>query len=265
MKLPSSTDGLWPRNAAGPQSVPQLLVSVRSGSEALAALAGGADVVDVKEPLAGPLGQPTLQQVSDVLRAVDRQRPVSVALGDLPAAHLIVPDQVDFVKVGLAQCGEMSDWQVRWEALWRTIPTRCLRIAVIYADWESAGTPRPRQILDTAQQLGCRGLLVDTYEKQRGSLFDLCRHDELQEWLTQARQWNWLVALAGSLGPTHMLEAVSWNPDVIGVRGAVCANGRNSTIDPHRVTLLKSAMRHLQYSHYFRENGAQTTRLGSVD
>ena len=35
---------------------PGLLVSVRSAAEALAALAGGADVIDVKEPNQGSLG-----------------------------------------------------------------------------------------------------------------------------------------------------------------------------------------------------------------
>ena len=35
---------------------PKLLVSVRSADEARAALAGGADLIDVKEPAHGPLG-----------------------------------------------------------------------------------------------------------------------------------------------------------------------------------------------------------------
>ncbi len=37
--------------------VPSLLVSVRSGAEASTALAGGAAIIDVKEPLHGPLGR----------------------------------------------------------------------------------------------------------------------------------------------------------------------------------------------------------------
>ena len=34
----------------------QLLVSVSDGDEAAAALAGGADIIDAKDPVAGPLG-----------------------------------------------------------------------------------------------------------------------------------------------------------------------------------------------------------------
>ncbi|MGH8059229.1 MAG: (5-formylfuran-3-yl)methyl phosphate synthase, partial [Candidatus Entotheonellia bacterium] len=37
-------------------SLPRLLASVRDAAEARAALQGGADVLDAKEPSAGPLG-----------------------------------------------------------------------------------------------------------------------------------------------------------------------------------------------------------------
>ena len=37
-----------------------LLVSVRNAAEATEALAGGASIIDVKEPLAGPLGAPVV-------------------------------------------------------------------------------------------------------------------------------------------------------------------------------------------------------------
>ena len=36
---------------------PQLLVSVRNATEAAAAVLGGADILDVKEPANGPLGR----------------------------------------------------------------------------------------------------------------------------------------------------------------------------------------------------------------
>ncbi|MEX0885938.1 MAG: (5-formylfuran-3-yl)methyl phosphate synthase, partial [Phycisphaeraceae bacterium] len=45
---------------------PGLLVSVRNVAEARAAMAGGADVIDIKEPAAGALGAAsptTIQQV----------------------------------------------------------------------------------------------------------------------------------------------------------------------------------------------------------
>src|SRR5262245_13850027 len=63
--------------------VTRLLVSVRSAAEAHAALAGGADLIDVKEPSRGPLGRADDSVISAVLVAVHGRRPVSAAMGEL--------------------------------------------------------------------------------------------------------------------------------------------------------------------------------------
>src|SRR4051795_6593943 len=60
-----------------------LLVSVRSVDEARAALAGGAAVIDVKEPDRGPLGCADFEVCRAVRRVVPPEVPVSVALGEL--------------------------------------------------------------------------------------------------------------------------------------------------------------------------------------
>src|SRR3712207_4897772 len=61
----------------------QLLVSVRSAEEAEAALAGGADLIDVKEPRGGSLGRAEDWVLAGVLRRVSGRRPVSAAMGGL--------------------------------------------------------------------------------------------------------------------------------------------------------------------------------------
>ena len=50
--------------------IPRLLVSVRNAEEALMAVRGGADIIDVKEPSKGSLGRASvenLQAIADVL------------------------------------------------------------------------------------------------------------------------------------------------------------------------------------------------------
>ena len=62
----------------------KLLVSVIDAAEARLALAGGVDIVDVKNPAEGSLGAPApgvIAQVRDVLSA---HAPLSAAIGDLP-------------------------------------------------------------------------------------------------------------------------------------------------------------------------------------
>src|SRR2546423_9622686 len=60
----------------------RLLVSVRGPVEARAAVAGGADVVDAKDPARGALGPVRLDRLAAIRRAVGAARPVSAALGD---------------------------------------------------------------------------------------------------------------------------------------------------------------------------------------
>ena len=87
----------------------RLLVSVVSAAEARRALAGGADIIDVKDPSEGALGAPAPRVLSEVVEAVGGAAPVSVALGDLPdlphtaalAARGAVVSGAAFVKVGL--------------------------------------------------------------------------------------------------------------------------------------------------------------------
>ena len=62
---------------------PRLLVSVRDAAEAEAALAGGADLIDVKEPSRGPLGRADAGVIRYVVKAVGGRAPVSAALGEL--------------------------------------------------------------------------------------------------------------------------------------------------------------------------------------
>src|SRR5205807_1071510 len=77
----------------------RLLVSVRSPDEALAAIKGGADIIDVKEPAHGPLGRADAAVWRAVREAVPPSIPVSVALGEWDEwrhGDLKVPNLADY-------------------------------------------------------------------------------------------------------------------------------------------------------------------------
>src|SRR3989442_5255876 len=87
----------------------RLLVSVSSAAEASAALAGGADVIDAKEPLAGALGAVSMEVLREIHAAVAGARIVTAALGDAAdeaaierAAREFVAAGAVLVKVGFA-------------------------------------------------------------------------------------------------------------------------------------------------------------------
>src|SRR2546427_5313283 len=60
----------------------QLLISVAGPADARAALLGGADVIDAKDPRHGALGPVTLHRLAAIRAAVGGARPLSAALGD---------------------------------------------------------------------------------------------------------------------------------------------------------------------------------------
>src|SRR5437764_164367 len=83
----------------------RLLVSVRGPVEACAALAGGADVIDAKDPACGALGAVSAERLAAIRRTVGAARPVSAALGDARdegtvAAAAAAAAGAAFVKLG---------------------------------------------------------------------------------------------------------------------------------------------------------------------
>jgi len=235
---------------------PGLLVSVRDAAEALAALDGGADVIDVKEPSRGPLGAADASTIAAVVRAVAGRAPVTAAAGELldmkadgtrTELHA-VPAGVALVKVGLAGC----DYTAKWAALWRVAMNRMLPncsdgpaprpVAVVYADWRSVAAPDPNSVLHLAIESDCPALLVDTYEKSLGTLFDHWPWDQLAEFIREARSHTIAVVLAGSLDQHAIDTAVRLGPDLVAVRTAACMGGRHGTVASQRVRSLQEAI-----------------------
>lgn len=216
----------------------RLLVSVRSAAEARLALAGGADLIDVKEPIAGSLGAASAQVWREVVGTVAGVRPLSAALGevrDFQPGDLNALADYQFAKLGLAGCRGLSDWIERWRAALSTLPGHVTPVAVAYADDHAAESPAPWEVARIGFELGCRALLIDTYYKSNGGVFDVIGQAELRETFQQTRRLGMMVVLAGSLRLVRLQDALSLEPDFIAVRGAVCQGNRENALDEQLV------------------------------
>ena len=218
----------------------KLLVSVVDAQEAVEALKGGADIIDVKNPEEGSLGAAPPWVIHDVIKAVAGLRETSCTLGDLPAlpgsislaatgAGLQGPD---FIKVAAKDLASPSDavkvlsWTVR--ALDKLHPTPKV-IACTYADWEQASALSPLQLVDAAARSHAFGVLLDTYNKHGHSLFDIMKPLEVKAFVQAARRHGLLCAIAGSLTLTQATAIRFCNPDIVGIRGAACESGDRTT------------------------------------
>ncbi len=233
--------------------MPRLLISVVSPDEVDAALEGGADVVDVKNPAEGALGAPA----PDVLRAVrSRVAPpvlLSAALGDAPhlpgtlalAAAGAAACGADFVKVGLFGSARPEQALELLVAVQRALadanPATRL-VAVGYADAFRVGALAPHELPRIARQAGVYGVMLDTAIKDGASSFAMLGESGVLAFLAEARALGLMTALAGALRPAEFERLALLDLDLVGVRGAACDGGREGKVSATRVRALRAAL-----------------------
>jgi (5-formylfuran-3-yl)methyl phosphate synthase len=224
-----------------------LLISVRNAAEAELALAGGADVVDIKEPSRGALGAADSEVWRDSQRVIGGRAIVSAALGELLDGGLpqtaAETSGLRFAKIGLAGCHVHRGWLTRWFAAVSALPPGVQPVPVAYADWPSADAPSPSVAMALAMQSPARLLLIDTHDKTRGGLLDHLCVESLQELAQLARESRVRLALAGSLDAASIEKLLPLAPAYVGVRGAVCRGGREGTLDTALVKSLAQQVR----------------------
>ncbi|HVE77886.1 MAG TPA: (5-formylfuran-3-yl)methyl phosphate synthase [Gemmatimonadaceae bacterium] len=230
----------------------RLLVSVRDAAEAEAALAGGADVIDAKEPSAGALGAVSPATLAAIVDAVGGVRPVSAALGDLGVEE---PDELvargeafvsagaAFVKVGFGVGNLSAAAPLAALLAGRVAAAGGALVFAAYADAAEWGWPVPDDVLTLSYHVGVAGLLLDTANKSGPGLLDRLPWAALAGWVARAHDAGLLVALAGGLAPADLSRVRDLAPDLIGVRGAACAGGRSGRIDGRRVAELVALVR----------------------
>ena len=218
----------------------RVLISVRSLAECRMVLSAGADVIDIKEPAHGSLGRPADHVIQQIMALVGSKRPVSVAMGELldcsPESLRKLPAELTYAKFGLAGCNKQVGWRELWLQACTLLPKSTERVAVVYADRERAESPEWREVLDQATHLGCRVLLLDTFDKTGGNLLRYFEPAALFSLITTARDCGLRVALAGSLDLSCLPDILPLRPDWVAVRGAVCRHGRAGGIDPIAVS-----------------------------
>ena len=226
-----------------------LLVSVRSVEEARIAVDSNCvSIIDLKEPINGSLGCVSIQSAREVLDCLPSNTMSSIAIGEVvdwpiwatsgSESRNEVLAQFDFVKIGLAGIASRSDWVRRWQDCLAELPGNVQRVAVAYADSDRAGSPSVQSIVESAVEVGCSLLLIDTFCKQHGGLLNLLSIEALTEIVSAARTQGLKIVLAGSLDVASIETLGAIEPNFFAVRGDVCGAARTSTIEPHKIVEL---------------------------
>jgi len=224
-----------------------LLVSVRDPAEASAAVNGGAAIIDVKEPSRGSLGRADAAVAAAVARA-SGGRPVTIAVGELADGVAAVFRHVAAVEKRLADGGplprgvkagpaglSLAGWERSFAGLRLGLPVGVEPVAVAYADWRRASSPRPEAIAEATANAGGQTLLVDTFDKHGPGLFPLLGAEGIARLVATAKQRGLAVALAGRLQAAEVVAAFAAGGDVVGVRSAACGGQRDGVVTSDRV------------------------------
>ena len=226
----------------------QVLISPESVEEALSVLDAGMDILDVKNVKEGSLGA---QFPWNTKKVVEATRPLgiktSATLGDLPykpgtaalAAFGVANVGATYIKAGLHGMNTYQEAFDMMDAIRRAVrmvDDDAYVVAAGYADWRRFGGVSTADLVRASKDARCDVVMVDTAIKDGKTLFDNMTVDEIKEFVNDAHAAEMVVALAGSLKFKHAELLFDINPDLIGVRGAVCENGadRSTRICPQK-------------------------------
>jgi (5-formylfuran-3-yl)methyl phosphate synthase len=215
-----------------------LLASVTNTQEAEIALAHGADIIDVKDVRDG-FGAADPALVAATVDAVARQRPVSAVIASremapetvLRAADAMAKAGASYIKIGLQPDPKRRDC-IR--AL-STLAGKVRLIGVMFADRE------PDEVLVAVMaDSGFFGVMIDTFQKDRGRLFDHMDIAAIEHFTDRARSAGLIVGLAGSLEPPDIPRLLLTRPDVLGFRRALCTGeDRNAPLSAEAIAIVR--------------------------
>ena len=219
----------------------RLLVSVRSAAEVGAAVAGGADIVDAKEPAAARWRGERPRPPGDRPERAPGM-PLSIALGEpkgmaaleaaMAALHGLAPGPGPaYVKIGLSAAGdgtEAAAFGAGRPGIADAAPAIGRRGRL--CGLRGGGRPRPRDGRAPGRGRGRRRRAADTWSKDGGDLFQHLAEPALRAWIEQVRAAGLLVALAGSLSIKGVRAVAELPADIVGVRGAACVGGRTGVV-----------------------------------
>ena len=229
-----------------------LLVSVKNAPEAKIAAALGIGILDVKDPNEGPLGRPSNAVLHEIgTLPLDERIHRSVALGELtefsqckdPPPDIL--NKFSYFKLGMSHLKGIENWPDLWSSqndrLGNLQP-----VAVAYGDFHLCEAPKPQEIIRFGSQIGCRYFLLDTFTKvDSQNIFSHADEATIAMWIDHARQLEMKIVISGSIKAKDLNRCVAMRPDYIGIRGALCNEGRNSTLQKSK---LKNLLRQLRQS-----------------
>jgi uncharacterized protein (UPF0264 family) len=211
----------------------KLLISPKNEKEAVEAIAGGADIIDVKNPGEGPLGANFPWVIKRIRQITPKSTEVSCTLGEMPnlpgsmslAALGAATTGANYIKAGLYGLKTPEEAVYLMQNVAKAAKDFNPSIKVVasgYADAERISTVDPLLVPKIAHEAQADIAMLDTAIKDGKSLFTFLTKPQLRRFVDEAHNYGLKAALAGSLQKEDLPVVYALGADVVGVRGAAC-------------------------------------------
>ncbi|MCI0825960.1 MAG: hypothetical protein J4N90_14525, partial [Chloroflexi bacterium] len=148
-------------------------------------------------------------------------QPGTVAMAAYAAAML----NATSVKVGFRNTDYDTAVEILIQARQAMEGTNTKLVGSLFADNPLYEGLDPHLMVKLAKEGQCDGFLIDTLTKDGRNLFDFISEDQLKDMVFEGKQLGLSTALSGHLRISDLDELARINPDIVGVRGAVCGDG----------------------------------------
>jgi len=214
----------------------KLLISPKNEKEAAEAIAGGADIIDVKNPEEGPLGANFPWMIRQIKQVTPANIEVSCTLGEAPnlpgsmalASLGAATTGVNYIKAGLygLKTPEEAVYLIRNVTKAAKDYNPSIKVVVSgYADADRVSAVEPLLVPKIAHEAQADIAMLDTAIKDGKNLFSFLTKPQLQRFINEAHGYGLKAALAGSLQKEDLPVVYALGADVVGLRGAACTLG----------------------------------------
>ena len=206
-----------------------ILISFRSIDEVSEESLKYVDILDLKNPDKGSIGSWEIKNLKKIISKFGNKIKISATLGDEDKVYKILNKLklFDSLKLDYIKFGVFTDNIVQLTFLLNSIKKRKFKTELVPVIFIENKFLRNfvAENLKEFKKFGYNFLLLDTYSKDAGNIFDICSKDYLKILLNQSLLNNLSIGLAGKLDISNISQLAELQPKIIGFRSAVCVDG----------------------------------------
>ena len=223
-----------------------ILISFRSADEVSEECLKYVDILDLKDPDKGAIGSWEIKNLKKIINKFGKKIKISATLGDEDKVYKILNKlklfdslKLDYIKFGIFtnEIGQLI-------FLLKSIKKRNFKtelVPVIFIENKFLRNFIGENIKEF-KKFGYNFLLLDTYSKDAGNIFQICSKEYLETLLNQSSLNNISIGLAGKLNFSNISQLAELQPKIVGFRSAVCID------EDRRKELSVKKLKKLHYS-----------------